>query len=258
MTSPPAPAVTDATPPSSASTTGADHGPPGGRVAASTTLRPPTARLQNSGHSSVLAERDAGSRSAVDASRTADRLRRQPRRPVRPRHGARAGCGTAATHRSAASTDPMDSSVRISTTERPRSGAAAHRDGVRLRLRVLRGHRKHVRYRGSGPASWAPTPNRTGSSTASASRRACAQRSCGASTPPPTSSEVRPLVWAAHVPAHGLPAGRDLPVGSVRAVGAAGPVLGTGQTRSGWVVGACLGYSRAGAGGLVFSKTERP
>ena len=30
--------------------------------------------------------------------------------------------------------------------------------------------------------------------------------------------------------------------------------VGHGQTRQGWVVVACLGYSRAGAGVLVFSK----
>ena len=33
--------------------------------------------------------------------------------------------------------------------------------------------------------------------------------------------------------------------------------VGHGQTRPGWVVVACLGYSRAGAGALVFSK-EKP
>ena len=33
-----------------------------------------------------------------------------------------------------------------------------------------------------------------------------------------------------------------------------GVPVGHGQTRQGWVVIACLGYSRAGAGGLVFSK----
>ncbi len=30
--------------------------------------------------------------------------------------------------------------------------------------------------------------------------------------------------------------------------------VGHGQTRAGWVVVACLGYSRAGAGALIFSK----
>ena len=46
--------------------------------------------------------------------------------------------------------------------------------------------------------------------------------------------------------------GRDLPV---RPLGAKAEIpVGHGQTRKGYVVVACLGYSRAGAGALVFSK----
>ena len=66
--------------------------------------------------------------------------------------------------------------------------------------------------------------------------------------------EVRPLfLSAAHASAHRLSAGRDLPVGSVGALAAQVPV-GHGQNRRAWVVVACLGYSRVGAGALIFSK----
>ena len=66
--------------------------------------------------------------------------------------------------------------------------------------------------------------------------------------------EVRPLFLRPRtLPAHGLSAGGDLPVGSVGALGA-----GAGRPwpdPSGvWVVVACLGYSRAGAGALIFSQ----
>ena len=65
--------------------------------------------------------------------------------------------------------------------------------------------------------------------------------------------EVRPLfVRGAHASADGLSAWRDLPVRSVGAARA-----GPGRPRPdppGWVVVCCLGYSRAGAGALIFSK----
>ena len=67
--------------------------------------------------------------------------------------------------------------------------------------------------------------------------------------------EVRPLfaAGAADVSADGLSAGRDLPVRSVGAARARSRSA-TARPARGWVVVACLGYSRAGAGALIFSK----
>ena len=66
--------------------------------------------------------------------------------------------------------------------------------------------------------------------------------------------EVRPMfVTAADVSADGLSAGRGLPVGSVGAARRRCRSV-TARPRRAWVVVACLGYSRAGAGALVFSK----
>jgi hypothetical protein len=58
---------------------------------------------------------------------------------------------------------------------------------------------------------------------------------------------------AADVSADRLSRGRDLCQFDLWEPRAEIPV-GHGQTRRGWVVIACLGYSRAGAGALIFSK----
>ena len=66
--------------------------------------------------------------------------------------------------------------------------------------------------------------------------------------------EVRPLfVDAADLSAHGLSAGRDLPVRSVGTASARSRSV-TARRAAAWVVVACLGYSRAGAGAVIFSK----
>ena len=67
--------------------------------------------------------------------------------------------------------------------------------------------------------------------------------------------EVRPLFAprAADVSAHGLSA-RARSASSISGSREREIPVGHGQTRRGWVVVACLGYSRAGAGALIFSK----
>ena len=66
--------------------------------------------------------------------------------------------------------------------------------------------------------------------------------------------EVRPLFDPPQdVSAHDLSA-RARSASSICGSPAAEIPVGHGQTRRGWVVVACLGYSRAGAGALIFSK----
>ena len=66
--------------------------------------------------------------------------------------------------------------------------------------------------------------------------------------------EVRPLFRRAADAFSARSTGRARSASSICGSPSAEIPVGHGQTRKGWVVVACLGYSRAGAGALIFSK----